>query len=131
MIQLCTSSGYFWYLLCTSSRSKQLFELRCLCGFHGRSVPSVRLSEKKLFNGCTHQKMLVYKVVTFIKRIKMAILFFDFFGSDPSKMDQTCKFGEQTSQILEFKPKGLDFYLNTHNNKIIYDLFLRIQCYLL
>ena len=41
----------------------------------------------------------------------MAILFLDFFGSDPPKMDQTCKFGEQTSQILEFKPKGLDFQL--------------------
>ena len=41
----------------------------------------------------------------------MAILFLDFFGSDPSKMDQTCKFGEQTSQILEFKPEGLDFYI--------------------
>ena len=39
----------------------------------------------------------------------MAILFLDFFGSDPSKMDQTCKIGEQTSQILKFKPKGLDF----------------------
>ena len=40
----------------------------------------------------------------------MAILFLDFFGSDPSKMDQTRKFGEQTSRILEFKSKGLDFY---------------------
>ena len=30
----------------------------------------------------------------------MAILFLDFFGSDPSKMDQTCKFGEQKSKIL-------------------------------
>ena len=39
----------------------------------------------------------------------MAILFLDFFGSDPSKMDQTCKFGEQTSRILEFKLEGLDF----------------------
>jgi hypothetical protein len=38
----------------------------------------------------------------------MAILFLDFFGSDPSKMDQTRKFGEQTSQI-KFKPKELDF----------------------
>ena len=36
----------------------------------------------------------------------MAILFLDFFGSDSSKMDQTRKFGEQTSRILEFKPKG-------------------------
>ena len=26
-------------------------------------------------------------------------------------MDQTRKFGEQTSGILEFKPKGLDFYI--------------------
>ena len=50
---------------------------------------SVCLSEKKLLNGCPYQKMLVYKVVTFLKRIKMAVLFFDFFGSDPSKMDQT------------------------------------------
>ena len=39
----------------------------------------------------------------------MAILLLDFFGSDPSKMDQTRKCGEQTSRILEFKPKGLDF----------------------
>ena len=41
----------------------------------------------------------------------MAILSLDFFGSDPSKMDQTSKFGEQTSRILEFKPEGLDFYM--------------------
>ena len=39
----------------------------------------------------------------------MAILFLDLFGSDLSKMDQTRKFSEQTSRILEFKPKGLDF----------------------
>ena len=32
-----------------------------------------------------------------------------FFGSDLSKMDQTRKFSEQTSGILEFKPEGLDF----------------------
>ena len=51
--------------------------------------------------------MLVQKVVTFLKRIKMANLFLDFFGSDPSKMDQTHKFGGQTSRILE----GLDFYV--------------------
>ena len=24
-------------------------------------------------------------------------------------MDEICKFGEQTSRILEFKPEGLDF----------------------
>ena len=34
--------------------SKLLFELRCLCGF----LAYVCLSEKKLFNGCTYQKML-------------------------------------------------------------------------
>ena len=39
----------------------------------------------------------------------MNTLFLDFLGSDPSKMDQTRKFREQTSQILEFKPEGLDF----------------------
>ena len=32
-------------------------------------------------------------------------LFFDFFGSDPSKMDQTCKFGEQTSRMAWFLVK--------------------------
>ena len=53
--------------------------------------------------------MLVKKVVTFLIRIRMAILFLDFFGSDPSKMDQTCKCSEQTSRILEFNPEGLDF----------------------
>ena len=47
------------------------------------------LSEKNLFNGCTYQKMLVYKVVTFLKRIKKGRFIFYFFGSDPSKMDQT------------------------------------------
>ena len=31
------------------------------------------------------------------------------FGSDPSKMDQTRKFGEQTSRILEIKPFELEF----------------------
>ena len=59
--------------------------------------------------GADIKKMLVYKVVTFLKRIKMAILFLDFFGSDPLRMDQTRKFGEQTSRILEFKAEGLDF----------------------
>ena len=39
---------------------------------------SFRLSEKNLFNGCTYQKMLVYKVVTFLKGIKMAVLFLIF-----------------------------------------------------
>ena len=33
-------------------------------------------------------------------------------------MDQTCKFGEQTSRILEFKPEGLDFQLLHKTNFI-------------
>ena len=68
--------------------SKLLFELRCLCMFPC-VLPYFHLSEKKLLNGCTYQKMLLNKVITFLKKIKMTVLFFDFFGSDPSKMDQT------------------------------------------
>ena len=60
-------------LLCTS---KLLFELRCLCMF-----PVVCVCE--LFNGCIYQRMLVYKVDTFLKRIKMAVLFLIF-------LDQIC-----------------------------------------
>ena len=44
------------------------------------SVVSLRMSvrKKKHFNGCKYQKILVYKVVTFLKRMKMAILFWIF-----------------------------------------------------
>ena len=45
----------------------------------------------------------------------MAVFFLIFFGSDPSKMNQTCKFGEQTSRILEFKLEGLEGLLNTYH----------------
>ena len=34
---------------------------------------------RELFNVCIYQRMLVYKVDTFLKRIKMAFLFFIFF----------------------------------------------------
>ena len=37
----------------------------------------------------TNQKMLLLKVVTFTKRITMAVLFWIFYGSDLSKVDQT------------------------------------------
>ena len=53
---------------------------------------SLRLSEKKLLNGCTYQKMLVNKVVTFLKRIKMAVLFLIFLDQIRPKwikLDQT------------------------------------------
>ena len=43
------------------------------------------------------------------KKNKNNHFIFGFFGSDPFKMDQTHKLGEQTSRILEFKPEGLDF----------------------
>ena len=40
--------------------------------------------------GFPHQsKNVTKKVVTFTERIKMAVLFLIFFGSDRSKMDQT------------------------------------------
>ena len=63
-------------------------------------------AKKQLLNGCTYQKMLVQKFVTFLKKNKNGHFIFGFFGSDPFKMDQTRKFGEQTSRILEFKPEG-------------------------
>ena len=44
-----------------------------VCGF-----PAYVCPKKKLFNGCKYQKILVYKVVTFLKRMKMAILFWIF-----------------------------------------------------
>ena len=56
----------------------------------------------------THIKNVSIKRCHIFKKNNMAILFSDFFGSDPFKMDQTCKFGEQTPRILEFKPKGLE-----------------------
>ena len=46
----------------------------------------------------------------------MAILFLDFFGSDPSKMDQTGKFGEQKYRVLELEPEGLDFEFEIKEN---------------
>ena len=80
--------------------------------------------------------MLVYKVVTFLKRIKMAILFLDFFGSDPSKMDQTHKFGEQTSRILVnhnlFHSGTANFFLHfgTFNTKSVANsnVAVLVQC---
>ena len=47
--------------------------------------------KKNFFNGCTYQKMLVYKVVTFLKRIKMAIgllIFLDQICPKWTKLDQ-------------------------------------------
>ena len=52
----------------------------------------------------------------------MAISFLDFFGSDLSKMDQTCKFGEQTSRILEFQ--GLISILHKGLRNVISSMLL-------
>ena len=70
---------------------------------------SVCLSAKKTSYWLHISKNVSIKSCHIFKKNKNAILFSDFFGSDLSKMDQTCKFGEQTSRTLEFKPEGLDF----------------------
>ena len=61
----------------------------------GQSVSWFRLAKIKLFNGCIYQKMLVYKVVTFLKRIIMDVFYFLFFwirsvqnGSNLITLDQ-------------------------------------------
>ena len=68
------------YYFSSQEKSKLLFERRCLSF---RLSERVSFCKKKLLNGCTFQKMLVYKVVTFLKRIKMAFLFLIF-------LDQIC-----------------------------------------
>ena len=47
----------------------------------------------------------------------MAISFLDFFGSDPSKMDETCKFSEHTSRIL-----GLTFGRTVEENLVYFGM---------
>ena len=68
---------------------------------------SVCLSAKKqLPNGCTYQKMLVYKVVTFLKRIKMAIWFLIF-------LDHICPKWIKLDQTLDLVvKKGLQNHIN-------------------
>ena len=66
--------------------------------------------------------MLIYKVVTFLKRIKMAILFFDFFGSDLSKMDQigTNWISHQSKNITI---KSCHIYRKDKNGCFVIDFF--------
>ena len=70
---------------------KLLFELWCLC-FRLFVFVFVFL-QKKLSNGYRYQKMLVYIVSIhcchIFKKNKNGRFIFDFFGSDPSKMDQS------------------------------------------
>mgnify|MGYP007015623847 CR=1 FL=1 len=55
----------------------------------------------ELFNGCIYQRMLVYKVDTFLKRIKMAVLFLIF-------LDQICPKWIKLDQIgFSRQPKNV------------------------
>ena len=65
--------------------------------------------KKQLLNGCTCQNVST-KSCHISKKNENGHSIFGFFGSDPYKMNQTRKLGEQTSQILEFKPEGLEGY---------------------
>ena len=42
-------------------------------------------------------------------------------------MDEICKFGEQTSRILEFKPEGLEVYFDIKVDAICEDIIFKIQ----
>ena len=75
----------------------------------------VRLCPSFFKKGCTHQKMLVYKDVTFLKRIKMAIwflIFFDQIRPKWIKLDQI-GFPHQSKEITKNK-----------NGHLIFDFFL-------
>ena len=101
--------------------SKLLFELRCLCGFR----LSVCLYEKKLFNGSTYQKMLVYKVVTFLKRIKMAILFLIFLDQIRPKwikLDQTWS-NWISHQSKNVTIESCHIYRKDKNGCFVFDFF--------
>jgi hypothetical protein len=63
-------------------------------------VGQFRLSEKNLFNGCSYQKMLVYKVDTFLKRIKMAVLFLIFLDQIRPKWIKLDQNGFLTNQKM-------------------------------
>ena len=69
---------------------------------------SICLSAKKNFLMVAPIKNVTIKSWHIFKKNKNGHFIFGFFWSDPSKMDQTCKFGEQTSRILKFKPEGLE-----------------------
>ena len=49
------------------------------------------------------------KMVIYESQILRLTLYYFSYDVCASKMDQIRKFAEQTSRILEFKPKGLDF----------------------
>ena len=87
----------------------------------GRSV----LSEKKLFNGCTYQKMSVYKVVTFLKRIKMAVLFLIFLDQIRPKwikLDQTWS-NWISHQSKNVTIKSCHIYRKDKNGCFVFDFF--------
>ena len=85
------------YVLQNSQAGKSISDK--LININSKNVNEFKLIEKKieedkkkLSNGCRYQKMLVYKVVTFLKRIKMAVLFLIFLDQIRPKwikLDQT------------------------------------------
>jgi hypothetical protein len=117
-------------------KSKLLFELRCLCGFHGSVLLSVR---KKLLNGCKYQKMLVYKSCHIFKKNKNGRFIFWFFwirsvqnGSNLIKLDQTwsnlIKLDQTWSKWISHKSKNVTIkschiYKKDKNVCLIFDFF--------
>ena len=82
----------------------------------------VSFCKKNFLMGADIKKMLVYKVVTFLKRIKMAVLFLIFFGSDPSKMDQTWS-NWISHQSKDVTVKSCHIYKKDKNGCFILDFF--------
>ena len=83
---------------------------------------SFRLSEKNLFNGCTYQKMLVYKVVTFLKGIKMAVLFLIFLDQISPKWIKLDQIGfPHLSKNV--KIKSCHIYRMDKNGCFVFDFF--------
>ena len=57
-------------------------------------------AKKTLSNGCTYQKMLVCKVVTFLKSIKMAVLFLIFLDQIRPNLIKLDQIGFLTNQKI-------------------------------
>ena len=91
---------------------------------------SFRLSEKNLFNGCTYQKMLVYKVVTFLKGIKMAVLFLIFLDQISPKWIKLDQNGSKwiSHQSKNVTIKSCNIYKKDKNGCFILDFFLDQIC---
>ena len=79
----------------------------------------------ELFNGCMYQRMLVYKVDTFLKRIKMAILFLIFLDQIRPKwikLDQTWS-NWISRQSKNVTIKSCHIFKKDKNSRSIFDFF--------